>query len=252
MPSKIGRVGKVDNISKHGVQAFPNIPPGSVLALESRSLWNLSPNDLVGFWPDISGTAHHAVQATTSAKPTYRLAGSLPVVEFDGVDDVFLHVVTLPSTATIVYVSIPLVSYASTTSNSKYIARGEGDIGLGVYTGDSGEGSSVPGWGAKVHARYTDGTADYYNGPVNLQVGMPYTFGIAVDGAGGDSWYGREVYRNRVLVKTLHNTDLRIGSNANHRLVAFYAWSRRLSTLEYQQVYDYVSGWMAGYGVILT
>lgn len=50
----------------------------------------LNDNDAVGTWPDSSGFIRNLTQATAGSKPTYKtnILNGLPVVRFDGTDDV--------------------------------------------------------------------------------------------------------------------------------------------------------------------
>jgi hypothetical protein len=62
---------------------------GLTLWLKADAIAGLSDGDPVGTWADASGNGNDAVQATESFKPTYKinLVNGLPVVRFDGVDD---------------------------------------------------------------------------------------------------------------------------------------------------------------------
>jgi hypothetical protein len=64
--------------------------PGLQLWLAADKLTGLINGDALGVWPDVSGNGRDATQITLSQKPTYRTNGlnGLPVVRFDGVDDV--------------------------------------------------------------------------------------------------------------------------------------------------------------------
>lgn len=62
---------------------------GLKLWLGASQITGLADGDPVATWPDLSGQANHATQATGSKRPTYKtgIINGLPVVRFDGVDD---------------------------------------------------------------------------------------------------------------------------------------------------------------------
>lgn len=62
---------------------------GCVLWLRADGITGLSDGDAVTTWPDESGEGNDATQATTAKKPSYEtgVLNGLPVVRFDGVDD---------------------------------------------------------------------------------------------------------------------------------------------------------------------
>jgi len=77
--------------TRGGAAAFsPASIPGLKLWLDASQIVGLNDGDSVGTWSDTSGNANDATQATVSAKPTYKtsIQNGLPVVRFDGVDDV--------------------------------------------------------------------------------------------------------------------------------------------------------------------
>lgn len=96
----VGNMNKVDclrAIVRHYASATP-VPVFSPLDITGLKLWlkadalSLSDADPVGTWPDSSGLGNDATQGTAAKKPTYKVSiiNGMPVVRFDGTDDVLL------------------------------------------------------------------------------------------------------------------------------------------------------------------
>lgn len=74
-----------------GAAAFsPASITGLQLWLDASQITGLNDGDAVATWPDLSGNARDYTQGTASKRPTYKtsIRGALPVVRFDGLDDV--------------------------------------------------------------------------------------------------------------------------------------------------------------------
>jgi hypothetical protein len=74
-----------------GGSAFsPASIAGLQLWLDASKITGLNDGDAVGTWRDISGNGYDFSQSTGTKQPTYQTAelNSLPVVRFDGVDDI--------------------------------------------------------------------------------------------------------------------------------------------------------------------
>lgn len=76
-----------------GGKAFaPSDITGLNLWLYADAITGLSDDDAVGTWADQSGNGNDATQGTAGQKPLYKtnIQNSLPVVRFDGTDDVMV------------------------------------------------------------------------------------------------------------------------------------------------------------------
>lgn len=79
--------------------------PGLALWLDASRL-TLADLDPVTTWPDLSGNARDATQATAAKKPTFKTAiqNGKSVVRFDGVDDVLATSLAYAGTMTVIVV----------------------------------------------------------------------------------------------------------------------------------------------------
>lgn len=132
--------------------------PGLQLWLDASKIVGLNDGDAVGTWVDSSGNSRNYTQATGSKQPIYKtnIRGSLPVVRFDGVDDVLAATYSitcktivvvfdiqgaLPLYATVVGIGIApgVLIYQGATSNvvSTY------NLGFGPTTSSAGSGFLV-------------------------------------------------------------------------------------------------------------
>ncbi|MBT4762215.1 MAG: hypothetical protein HOO06_10995 [Bdellovibrionaceae bacterium] len=111
------------------------------LAISGVALWldasqlNLSNNDSVSSWTDLSGKDNHSEQATAGSQPTF-LTGQLnsqPAVSFDGTDD-FLQLTTAitmtPATVFIVgrYNASTTMPYMGNDTNNAFIGYAGGSV----------------------------------------------------------------------------------------------------------------------------
>lgn len=85
----------------------PAALPGLLLWLDASRITGKSDGDSVSQWDDLSGNSNHWAQATSSKQPTYQTneLNGLPIVRFDGVDDVLTHAgLNVGSTHTVFFV----------------------------------------------------------------------------------------------------------------------------------------------------
>lgn len=100
---------------------------GLKLWLKADAL-GLSNNDPVASWTDSSGTSNNATQGTSGKRPVFKTAilNGLPIVRFDGTDDILLCANELPNTASVFMV----VAVNTTPANSDLlIANSNGASG---------------------------------------------------------------------------------------------------------------------------
>jgi hypothetical protein len=98
-----------------------NATTGLVLWTKADSLTGAVANGgTVASWTDLSGHAHHAVQATASKKPTFKSSGlnSLPTLSFDGTDDSL----TVAHTAAFLATRLSVFAVAKTNVSRDYQA----------------------------------------------------------------------------------------------------------------------------------
>lgn len=135
-------------------RTIPTAVPGwSPLQLPSLQLWldasviaGLADGAAVATWSDRSGQNNHIVQATPTKQPLYKTAiiNGLPVVRFDGVDD--LLTATLPTAMQVdSYTYIVVAQTVSKAVNQGLILAGESGAQLQVMTIHSNSKFS---WGA--------------------------------------------------------------------------------------------------------
>lgn len=81
----------------------PSDVAGLALWYDATALTGYSNGASVGTWPDLSGNANNAIQATGTQQPTYVASGinSKPCLNFDGVDDSLLSTNTVANSGSL-------------------------------------------------------------------------------------------------------------------------------------------------------
>lgn len=119
---------------------------GLQLWLKADSL-SLANNDPVASWTDASGNSNHATQGTSGAQPTFKtnILNGLPVVRFDGVNDMLNLTTHLTSHA----MTIIAVANKTGTGTQAIIVTDSNEIyaevstNWGSYLGDFLDGGST-------------------------------------------------------------------------------------------------------------
>jgi hypothetical protein len=105
--------------------AVPSDLSGLRLWLKADALTGLADGDPVTTWTDSSGNAFNPAQATTAKKPLYKtsILNGLPIVRFDGIDDVLLNAsvnwtTVINTTGGGIYTFIVLMNVASAATGA--------------------------------------------------------------------------------------------------------------------------------------
>jgi hypothetical protein len=101
--------------------------------------------DTVQTWTDQSAGAHNLVQAAAAARPTYKLeiANDLPVLRFDGIDDVISASFALPQPCTIIVVAgfrdpaVPIPNTIVGGAGNTFILSRASDSSLECWAGSN-------------------------------------------------------------------------------------------------------------------
>jgi len=129
-----------------GGASAPFTPPdvaGLLIWLKADGLTGLANNDPVSSFTDFSGNANHAANTLTK-RPLYitNVLNGLPVVRFDGVNDVLLF----PSMAANSFGTAVFVAKSSSTASTKKLLA---TVASGTITGIYHGGADTTKWGTR-------------------------------------------------------------------------------------------------------